>query len=233
MSTTATGKKYCAKPLEGFLIASDLDGTIVDGDTIFAFFRGFSLEKEAARLDAEENGSDVRVLLERVASRDPIPNEAFARVADDAKLFPGAAGFFSGVESLGARVCILTASYEPIAERVAGRLGLKDAVVLASRLRMAGGKAVGLVGPVIEGKQKEAALLRACSDAGTPLSMVAGIADSEGDAPFMARIKQGGGKCIWVTKPDFRGINADVMNWTKSVKSAKRAEKPRDGSGNV
>ncbi|HLD75941.1 MAG TPA: HAD-IB family phosphatase [Candidatus Norongarragalinales archaeon] len=203
------------KPLSGVLLVSDIDGTIVREDSIFEFFNRFGVAEEAKRLNAAELSSDVPLLLNRIASQQPIPLAAFEEITDRATFFPGADRFFSKFESFGARVCLLSAMYEPIANRIAGRLGLSNPIVCASRVKIERGDVVGFEGPVMEGFEKEKALKKILDDSSAPYSKIIGLADSQGDLFFMNRIANGGGLCLWVDNPDYSQIEKTMLEWLK------------------
>lgn len=201
------------KPLQGFLIASDLDGTIVENDTIFDFFQKFGLQEEAEAINEITPGADVSAMLRKIASSQELSEKDFVDVADNARVFPGAKRFFQRMQALGARVCFLTATYEPIARRIAARVGLRNAIVFATRLRTGKTRVIGVEGKVVEAAEKERALLRACKQLRLRLRNAVGIADSQNDGFFMKRIEQTGGLCLWVRKPNYKAIENKVMEW--------------------
>jgi HAD superfamily phosphoserine phosphatase-like hydrolase len=187
------------KPLKGLFIASDVDGTITADDTIFGFFKEFGLQEDAEKLDAACPGSDVSAILDKITSKKPVKRRAFVNAANKARLFSGAKSFFSKLERKGASVCLVTATYGPIAVRIAERLGLQKPFVIATRVSQRNGLVTGFKGPVIEGKEKEKALsvlLRRKKPRKT-----VGLGDSEGDSFFMKRIAAQGGLCFRVKKP--------------------------------
>ena len=199
------------KPLEGVLVVSDVDGTVTPEDTIFSLFEKYGAAEEAKALDSIRRSSDVKIILDRISSRTTIREKDLTDVADDAKLFAGCRPFYSRLERLGAKVCLLTTTYEPIAERMALRLGLEKPLVKATKVRMKGGIVLGFEGPLMEGGEKRKAVLEASSGLGFPLSAVVGIGDSQGDAEFMAAIAAGSGLCFWVKRPDFAMIERKML----------------------
>lgn len=207
-------KSAIGKPLAGFLIATDVDGTITLRDTIFDFFEKFDLLEKAKALYERKPGSDVSTILDEIASRQRVSERVFEEIADRAELFRGAVEFYSKMEALGARVCFLTSTYEPIARRIAERLKLKKPLICATRVKKRNGLVTGFKGPLIENREKEKALVGVCSETRTPLSKVVGIADSNGDAFFMKRIAEASGLCIWISKlskPDFSAMEKLVL----------------------
>src|SRR5437667_134757 len=132
-------REYLSKPLAGVLVASDVDGTITPEDTIFSLFEKYGLGEEARILDSVQQSSDVKILLNRISSRERVREKDFLDTADKVTLFPGARTFYSRLEQLGATVCLLTATYEPIAVRMALRLGLKEPIIKATKIRVKNG----------------------------------------------------------------------------------------------
>lgn len=205
--------KIVRKPLAGFLVASDVDGTITEEDTIFALFKKFGKLRKARALDKQNLGSDVSSVFKEIASGQAVSERVFKEIADNARFFPGAPGFYSRLEQLGARVCLLTATFEPIALRIAKRLKLEKPFVCATRVRAKNGFAKECAAPVMEEKEKTNALLRVCSENGFSLSKTIGVADSKGDARFMKRISDARGLCVWIKrKPCFPDIEKQVLN---------------------
>jgi len=201
------------KPLDGVLVASDVDGVITREDTLFSFFNKYGKLEKARALNERLPGADIAQILSEIARENEITKEELALEGNEARLFRGAKRFYSKLEKLGAQVCLLTATYEPIAEGIAARLELKKPAIMASRVRIAGGKVKGVGNRVMEGVQKKRALRRLCRRFGIPLSKVVGIGDSPGDREFMDEIAQGGGLCIWMTRPGFPKIEREIMKW--------------------
>jgi HAD superfamily phosphoserine phosphatase-like hydrolase len=211
----------CRRPLAGFVVATDVDGTITPRDTIFDFFDEFGLLEKAKELYEAEPGSDVSIILNEITSKQAISERVFKKIADRAEFFPKAAGFYPKLEELGAKICLLTSTYEPIARRIAERLRLKKPIVCATRVRKRNGFVTGFVGPVLEGREKEKALVRVCLDNKVPLSKTVGIADSDGDAFFMERISRASGLCVWVSNPDFSKIERLVLSGVRKRNAKK------------
>lgn len=197
--------------LTGILIASDVDGTIVQGDTILEFFREQGFLEEAEALNEIVPGSDVSVVLRKIASHKRLGEQDFLRIADSAEFFPGAQEFYAKMERMGAVIALLTATYEPIAKRIAERLGVKKPIIAATALEKRGGRVNGIAGSIMEGQEKERALLRACKENGFSLSDAVGIGDSQGDEAFLYRIRRKGGLCFRVSTPNFRKIEEKIL----------------------
>ncbi len=201
------------KLLEGVLVAADVDGTIVENDTIFDFFEKYGMLEEAKAINEISPGADVSAVLRKIAAQNELDEGDFVKIADDAKIFAGAKEFFAKMQLLGCRVCLLTATYEPIARRVAGRLELENAVVCATRLAKSNGRIVGVEGRVMDAGEKRRALEIVCRRESIKPGNVVGIADSENDAPFMELVEENGGLCLW--KPEYASLEKKVAEWAK------------------
>lgn len=200
------------KPLTGILIASDVDGTIVPNDTIFDFFGKYGKRGEAEKLNAAVAGSDIAILLNKIARGNEITEKDFTAIADNAALFPGAVEFYKEIERLGAEILLLSASYSPIVERIAQRLGLKQPIVRATEVKWKNG-VVYKCGRVIEVEEKQKALLEVIEKEKMQLKKTVGIADSKSDRFFMNAIKEAGGLCFWVRQPDFQSIMKQLLKF--------------------
>jgi phosphoserine phosphatase len=199
------------KPLAGVLVASDVDGVIVNGDTIFSFFERYGKFAKAKTLNKRKPGSDITLVLVEIVRENKVTEETLAREAKLAKLYPGARQFYSGLEALGARVCLLTATYEPIAKGIAKRVGLKRPIIMATKVKSASGLLKGALGTAMEAGRKKSALRQACRRTGIPLSMTVGIGDSPSDRLFMDDIANSRGMCAWVKQPDFAKIKKQIL----------------------
>lgn len=203
------------KPLVGVLIASDIDGTITSNDTIFDLFEKFGLKEEAERINATAPGEDINLVLDKIAKENVLTREDFNSVADSAVLFPEAGAFYQQLEQLGAKVLLLSATYEPIAVRIASRLGLTNATACATQLKWTGNRVTGC-GLVVELQEKEKILKKVAVENKFALSKTVGIADSPNDKPFMDLINEQKGLCIWVDslkQPDYEKMKQIILQF--------------------
>ena len=199
------------KPLNGVLIASDVDGTITPNDTIFDFFDKYNKRKEAEELNEAEAGSDISIIMDHIARENRVTEKEFVGIADKAILFPGAVEFYRELEEKGARILLLSASYTPIIKRISERLGLKKPVISATEIKWKNNLAEEC-GRVVEVEEKQTALLEVVAQEGMELKKTIGIADSESDRFFMGAITEAGGLCFWVKgQPDFTRMMEDVL----------------------
>ncbi len=205
------------KPLNGILIASDVDGTITPNDTIFDFFDKYGKRQEAEELNEAEAGSDISIILDRIANENKVTEKEFSDIANNTVLFPGAAYFYQELEEKGAKLLLLSASYTPIIKRISERLGLKQPIICATEIKWKN-TVVGKCDRVVEVEEKQKALLEVATQQGMQLEKTIGIADSQSDRFFMGAIKEAGGCCFWVKgQPDFARILEDILKirWKK------------------
>lgn len=200
------------KPLKGILIASDVDGTITPNDTIFDFFDKYGKREEAEELNAAVAGSDIAILLNKIARGNEVTEKDFTAIADHPVLFPGAMEFYKEMEEKGAKILLLSASYSPIVEGIAQRLKLKQPIVRATEVKWKN-KVVYKCGRVIEVEEKQKALLEVVEKEKMQLKKTVGIADSKSDRFFMNAIKEAGGLCLWVKRPDFQSILEQLLKF--------------------
>lgn len=199
------------KILSGMLIASDVDGTITPNDTIFDFFDKYGKRQEADGLNEAEAGSDISIILDRIAGENRVTEKEFDDIANNAALFPGAAEFYQELEEKGAKVLLLSASYTPIIKRISERIGLKRPVINATEIKWKTGL-VDKCGRVVEVGEKQKALLEVVAQGGMQLEKTIGIADSQSDRFFMGAIKEAGGRCFWVKgQPNFASMMKGIL----------------------
>ncbi len=199
------------KLLAGILIASDVDGTITANDTIFDFFDKYDKQKEAEELNKAEAGSDISIILDRIAMENKVTEKEFTDIANNAVLFPGAVEFYKEMENKGAKILLLSASYNPIIKRISKRLELKQPIIRATEIKWKN-SLVDKCGRVVEVEEKKEALLEVIAQENMQLKKTIGIADSESDRFFMNAVKKAGGLCFWVKQqPDFTSIMANIL----------------------
>lgn len=182
------------------IVVCDIDGTITKEDTLFAFFEEFGKLEQAKELDLEEPSSDVKKILDELAAKKPIPIEKFYRIGKSAKLRKGAKNFFSKLRDSGFGIALVSATYEPIALKIAERACEKKAIVKATKVVTKEGFVEGFEGPLMEGPEKTKAIERISRGLGSPLSKFVGIGDGALDAPFIRRIVEAGGLGIAVSR---------------------------------
>lgn len=130
------------------LVLLDMDGTVLMGRSLRALAGAFDLEEALAALDREklERGLSEREVAHRIA-------ELFAgrglrelyRVFDLIPLTPGACQWIRDQQRRGAVVALVSDSWRPLVERLAGRLGVDE--VWANGLAVEGGRLTGKLLP--------------------------------------------------------------------------------------
>ena len=69
-----------AKPLDGVLIASDLDGTVTKQDTIFEFIKQFGVMEEAMRLDEKNLARMFALFLDKLTRKNQFPFKSLKKL---------------------------------------------------------------------------------------------------------------------------------------------------------
>ena len=170
------------------LLACDMDGTVVDGETLDALAaRAGAGEHVAAITDQAMRGTiDYRTaLFERtrlLAGIDPV---LMSEVAATAPLSAGAAELVAAARTAGVRTLLVTGGFEPIAMTIARRLGFDDCV--CNRLETIDGRPGGaLVPPIVDVDGKRAALEVECQRLGIDAEAVCAIGDGANDVAMLS-----------------------------------------------
>ncbi len=198
---------------EKFIAVFDMDGTLTPRDTIFGLFDLLGVGSRAERVykASKSNpawvsnefgiplsnvfpGIDVELVIKEALEKGPVTNSRFASAAA-VPLYPGGKRLIARLRRLGnVNSFIATASYAPIARRVAARIGVDAANVASTRLLFdAQGNAVKFVGPVMEGSKKEDFVRRLSASQQVPLANFVAVGDSPSDLPFLLAVQRAGG----------------------------------------
>ncbi|MFH1199521.1 MAG: HAD-IB family phosphatase [Candidatus Micrarchaeota archaeon] len=196
-----------------FIAVFDMDGTLTPRDTIFGLFDLLGMRSRAERVYKASlsnpawvskefdipvkdvfPGIDIELVIKEALRQGPISNRQFNRVAA-APLYPGAKRLVASLPDLGdVTPFIATASYAPIAERIAARIGIDEANVASTRLLLDDqGNAVEFVGPVMEGPKKAEFVRQLAASRKVPRSCFIAVGDSPSDLSFLLTVKRAGG----------------------------------------
>ncbi|MFH1200448.1 MAG: HAD-IB family phosphatase [Candidatus Micrarchaeota archaeon] len=228
---------------ERFIAVFDMDGTLTPRDTIFGLFGLIGLRSRAERVYKASlsnpawvskefgipvkdvfPGIDIERVIKEALENAPISAQQFNRVAAS-PLYPGARPLIARLQRLGnVETFIATASYAPIAQRIAARLGVDASNVACTRLLLdTQGNAVKFVGPVMEGPKKADFIRQLAASKRVPLDNFIAVGDSPSDIPFLLAVQRAGGFAASVkdkaeirragipifrkaNRPDFQGL---------------------------
>ncbi|MBI5036406.1 haloacid dehalogenase-like hydrolase [Candidatus Micrarchaeota archaeon] len=184
----------------------DVDGTLAEGDTIFRLFSTFGKKERAEEINRVAPSEDVELVLEEILEEQgPIPMSDFEEEGRSAKFVEDAEELVRKCGSLG-EVFLLTCTYEPIAMKIAERLGVRPENVFSTLLSIRNGFVVGFKGPIMDGEQKRTTLREICGSG----KKVVGLGDSAADAPFLSEISARGGLALTV-KPEKKLLEAGAV----------------------
>ncbi len=192
------GRVLAERPL--FAVAADIDGTISKSNALSQFFGSFGKLGLSERMHRARANSDIKLALNLIAKQNHgIPLERFSDIARLADFFDAVPEFFDNVQKASGRVALVSAAYEPIAQAVARKAGIQEAIVCATRVKIRGNRVTGFLGPVMFGEVKASAVQEVSDELGVPLSRFVGLGDSESDAYFLRLISDSQGLAIAVS----------------------------------
>jgi HAD superfamily phosphoserine phosphatase-like hydrolase len=201
------------------IVTCDIDGTLWEGDSIFALFERYGKRERAEavygwsasapeKIAAEYGmpvervypGIDVELILEEIVRENgPIEASVFEGMANEVRLLEGAEPLFAALAAQGIDAYLVSTAYEPFASALAMRLGIPAKNVIATKLAMQDGRATGFRGPVIEGERKEAQVRKLAQLTGIPLSRFVAIGDGAMDKWWLRAVAQEGGLAVAVS----------------------------------
>lgn len=169
------------------LLLADMDGTIVDGETLDSLAEAAGQGAAVAAITARSMAGEIgfaEALRRRVAMLRGLPETAIAPVLAGIRLNPGAHTLVATMRAHGARTVLVTGGFASFAAAVAAQCGF-DAF-RANRLLVERGALTGAVAePILDAAGKRAALLIEARQAGVRLAEVLALGDGANDLPML------------------------------------------------
>ncbi len=171
------------------LLAMDMDSTLITIECIdeLADFAGRKDEVAAITRAAMRGEIDYpESLRRRLSALAGISEQTLARVYDERlKLSPGAGAMLDACKALGIKTLLVSGGFTYFTERLQARLGLD--FTHSNQLDVAGGVLTGkVIGSIVDGASKAAALRQHMTQLGLDQSQVIAIGDGANDLPMMA-----------------------------------------------
>jgi phosphoserine phosphatase len=202
------------RPLSDFRLAvMDMDSTLITIECIdeIADMQGIkpavaAITEAAMRGEIEYPES----LRRRVALLAGLPVEALQRVYDERlRLSPGVATMLAAFRSAGLATLLVSGGFTFFTARLAKRLAIDDA--RSNTLGVADGRLTGsVIGAIVDGAAKRAALLETCARLGARPDQTIAIGDGANDLPMMGAA---GASIAYHAKPVVRAQATHAINY--------------------
>ncbi len=220
----------------------DLDGVLATRDIAFDLFKAHGWDQRFKGLssdiaDAVNAGKDfngqkayagqtVKFVMDKALRFGTKISEAEIRkLASEAKLMRGSKSLIASLKANKnvKDIFIISTTYKPAADVIAKRLGIPEANVFATNLKVENGQIVGTRGVACGGIHKAAVVDKISTATKTPLSRMAVVGDSITDIGMMERVIKGGGLGIAFN------ANNDLLKRNPTVIYAGRSLRPALG----
>ncbi|KAJ9653246.1 Phosphoserine phosphatase [Neophaeococcomyces mojaviensis] len=173
------------------LCVFDMDSTLIQQEVIdeIAAFIGVQDQVSAITARAMNGELDFSASLKaRVALLKGVPSDVFERLRPKITITPGARELCKALKRLGLQLAVLSGGFQPLADWLAGELGLDYA--FANHL-LADPETQTLTGeldpdhPIVNAEYKQKLLISLASGKGIPLAQTMAVGDGANDIPML------------------------------------------------
>ncbi|KQQ95289.1 phosphoserine phosphatase [Leifsonia sp. Leaf325] len=169
------------------LVVLDADSTLIQDEVIELLADAAGSRELVAEVTERAMRGELdfaESLRERVATLAGLPESVFAEVGDRIRPTDGVHDLISGVHEAGGVVGVVSGGFHELLDPIGVSFGLDE--WRANRLEVVDGRLTGgLVGPIIDGDAKAAALQEWASAHGVPLHRTIAIGDGANDLTMM------------------------------------------------
>ncbi|RMZ89342.1 hypothetical protein DV736_g3427, partial [Chaetothyriales sp. CBS 134916] len=173
------------------LAVFDMDSTLIQQEVIDEIASFIGVEKEVSAITARAMNGELDFsasLTARVALLKGVPADVFEQLKSRIVITPGARELCRCLKRLGFTLAVLSGGFQPLAEWLAGELGLDFA--FANHL-VADPETNTLTGqldinyPIVDGEHKKNLLLSLAASNDTPLEQTMAVGDGANDIPML------------------------------------------------
>ena len=213
------------------LLAMDMDSTVINIECIDELADYIGKKTEVAAITAAAMRGDIKdyeeSLRQRVRLLDGLEVKALDSLIDERlRINPGAEELLTRARSHGLHTMLVSGGFSPITDHVASKLGFDE--VVCNTLGVEAGRFNGsVVGAVIDGPAKRAAVEDRCMQRSKPSSAAIVFGDGSNDIPMM---QVAGMSVAYRAKPAVREValaridhgrlDSLLLAWDESLKAA-------------
>ena len=173
------------------LCVFDMDSTLIKQEVIDEIAAYVGVQKEVSEITARAMNGELDFaasLKARVALLKGVPSDVFERLKSRITIAPGAIEFCKLLKRLGFTLAVLSGGFQPLADWLAGQLGLDHAfanhLISDPETKMLTGE-LDPAYPIVDGAHKRNLLLSLASGKGIPLQQVMAVGDGANDIPML------------------------------------------------
>ncbi|PYH80747.1 phosphoserine phosphatase [Aspergillus uvarum CBS 121591] len=169
------------------LFVFDMDSTLIQNEVIDEIAKFIGVEKEVSEITARAMNGELDFsasLKERVSLLKGVPADVFEKLKSIITIAPGARELCKALKTLGCKMAVLSGGFQPLAEWLAGELGLDYAFAnhleIDPTTQTLTGKLVPSY-PIIDAAQKRTLLHSIAEQNGISISQVVSVGDGAND----------------------------------------------------
>ncbi|RAL10582.1 phosphoserine phosphatase SerB [Aspergillus homomorphus CBS 101889] len=169
------------------LFVFDMDSTLIQNEVIDEIAKFIGVEKQVSEITARAMNGELDFsasLKERVSLLKGVPADVFEKLKSVITIAPGARELCKALKTLGCKMAVLSGGFQPLAEWLAGELGLDYAhanhLEIDPTTQTLTGRLVESY-PIIDAAQKRSLLHSIAAQNGIPISQTVAVGDGAND----------------------------------------------------
>ncbi|KAL1963772.1 hypothetical protein VTN77DRAFT_7838 [Rasamsonia byssochlamydoides] len=169
------------------LAVFDMDSTLIQNEVIDEIAKFVGVEKEVAAITARAMNGELDFsasLKARVSLLKGVPADVFEKLKSIITISPGARELCRALKALGYKLAVLSGGFQPLAEWLAGELGLDYAFANHLEINQETQTLTGNLVPsfpIIDAAQKRALLRSLAADNSIPINQTLAVGDGAND----------------------------------------------------
>ncbi|KAH8426435.1 phosphoserine phosphatase SerB [Aspergillus melleus] len=169
------------------LVVFDMDSTLIRNEVIDEIAKAIGVEKQVSEITERAMNGELDFsasLKERVGLLKGVPADIYEKLKSVITIAPGARELCKALKTLGCKLAVLSGGFQPLAEWLAGELGIDYAhanhLEVDPVTQTLTGKLVS-DHPIIDASQKRALLQSIAESNGIPISQTVAVGDGAND----------------------------------------------------
>ncbi|KAK2776541.1 hypothetical protein FQN52_003438 [Onygenales sp. PD_12] len=202
------------------LAVFDMDSTLIQQEVIDEIARFIGVEKEVSEITARAMNGELDFsasLKARVALLKGVPADVFEKLKSIITISPGARELCRALKMLGYKMAVLSGGFQPLAEWLAGELGLDYAFANHLEIDSTTQTLTGTLSPdypIIDASQKRTLLRTLAAENGISIAQTLAVGDGAND---LLMLKEAGLGVAWRAKSKVQLEAPTRLNGTSLV----------------
>ncbi|KAB8077126.1 HAD-like domain-containing protein [Aspergillus leporis] len=169
------------------LVVFDMDSTLIQNEVIDEIAKFIGVEKEVSEITERAMNGELDFsasLKERVGLLKGVPADVFEKLKSVITISPGARELCKALKTLGYKLAVLSGGFQPLAEWLAGELGIDYAYANHLEIDLASQTLTGKLVPsypIIDASQKRELLQSIAAENNIPVAQTVAVGDGAND----------------------------------------------------